>query len=409
MRGSRRIFLKSAAAGGAGLLWPRHLLADDARFGSSELPQGFLDTATLETLPGKVPLIRKSFRPPNFETPVAYFQQAFTPNNAFFVRYHVADIPQVDAERWRLTVSGDAAGKTLELSLNDLKTQFEQVELNALCMCSGNRRGLFNPHVVGVEWGHGAMGNARWKGVRLKDVLARAEARKTALEIGMNGADGPAIDAGPDYVKSIPVWKALDDNTLIAYEMNGEPLPHWNGFPARLVVPGWTATYWMKHLTALNISSKPVEGFWMKPGYRIPKGKFPLVDRFVSQDTEANTPITEMVVNSLFTNLNDNVTVAVGRVSDARGVAWDGGYGIALVEVSLDDGQSWRRAELGPDLGKYSWRQWRFPMQFDKPGKHVVMARAANRVGATQTFELIANPAGYHHNVVQRIAVDVVL
>ena len=409
MRGSRRIFLKSAAAGGAGLLWPQHLLADDARFGPSELPQGFLDTATLETLPGKVPLIRKSFRPPNFETPVAYFQHAFTPNDAFFVRYHVADIPQVDAERWRLTVSGDAAGKTLELSLNDLKTQFEQVELNALCMCSGNRRGLFNPHVVGVEWGHGAMGNARWKGVRLKDVLARAEVRKTALEIGMNGADGPAIDTGPDYVKSIPAWKALDDNTLIAYEMNGEPLPHWNGFPARLVVPGWTATYWMKHLTALNISSKPVEGFWMKPGYRIPKGKFPLVDRFVSQDTEANTPITEMVVNSLFTNLNDNVTVVVGSVSDARGVAWDGGYGIALVEVSLDDGQSWRRAELGPDLGKYSWRQWRFPMQFDKPGKQVVMARAVNRIGATQTFELIANPAGYHHNVVQRIAVDVVL
>lgn len=147
----------------------------------------------------------------------------------------------------------------------------------------------------------------------------------------------------------------------------------------------------------------------MKPGYRIPKGKFPLVDRFVSQDTEANTPITEMVVNSLFTNLNDRVTVAVGSVSDARGVAWDGGHGIALVEVSLDDGQSWRRAELGPDLGKYSWRQWRFPMRFDKPGKHVVMARAANRVGATQTFELIANPAGYHHNVVQRIALDVVL
>jgi DMSO/TMAO reductase YedYZ molybdopterin-dependent catalytic subunit len=408
MKRSRRLFLQSAVASGAGLLLPRHLFAADATLGPSDLPQGFLESATLEKLPGKMPLIRKSFRPPNFETPISYFQQPFTPNNAFFVRYHVADIPQVDGDTWRLSIVGDAAGKSLELSLNDLKTKFEQVELNALCMCSGNRRGLFLPHVPGVEWGHGAMGNARWKGVRLKDVLARAEPQKNALELGMNGADRSAMENSPDYVKSIPIWKALDENTLIAYEMNGEPLPHWNGFPARVVVPGWTATYWMKHLTSLNISSKSVEGFWMKPGYRIPKGKFPLVERFVSQDTEANTPITEMVVNSLFTNLNDNVTFEAGTTSVARGVAWDGGYGVAMVEVSVDDGQTWRLASLGADLGKYSWRQWHFKMQFDQPGKHVVMARASNRIGATQTFELIANPAGYHHNVVQRIHVDVV-
>ena len=387
---------------------PHHLFAGDGVFGPSDLPEGFLDTATLENLPGKMPLIRKSFRPPNFETPLSYFEQAFTPNNAFFVRYHVADIPQVDAESWRLMITGDAATKSIELSLNDLKTQFEQVEINALCMCSGNRRGLFQPHVAGVQWGHGAMGNARWKGVRLKDVLARAEPQKSALEVGMNGADRAVIDAGPDYVKSIPIWKALDENTLIAFEMNGEPLPHWNGFPVRLVVPGWTATYWMKHLTTLNISSKPVEGFWMKPGYRIPKGKFPLVQNFTTQDTDTNTPITEMVVNSLFTNLADNVKFDVGAVTVVRGVAWDGGYGLATVEVSADNGETWRRAQLGPDLGKFSWRQWNYQIQFDKPGKRVLIARATNRIGATQTVELIANPAGYHHNVVQRINVEVV-
>ena len=408
MKPSRRGFLQSAAAGGAGLLLPRHLFAANAIFGPSDLPQGFLDTATLENLPGKMPLIRKSFRPPNFETPLSYFEQAFTPNNAFFVRYHVADIPQVDAESWRLTIAGDAATKSIELSLNDLKTQFEQVEINALCMCSGNRRGLFQPHVAGVQWGHGAMGNARWKGVRLKDLLARAEPQKSALEVGLNGADRAVIDSAPDYVKSIPIWKALDENTLIAFEMNGEPLPHWNGFPVRLVVPGWTATYWMKHLTSLNISSKPVEGFWMKPGYRIPKGKFPLVQRFVTQDTEANTPITEMVVNSLFTNLVDNANFQLGAATVARGVAWDGGYGLAAVEVSIDNGESWRPAQFGPDLGKFSWRQWSYPMQFDKPGQQVLMARATNRIGATQTFDLIANPAGYHHNVVQRINIKVV-
>ena len=406
MKRSRRNFLKTAAAGGAGLLLPPQVFAGE--FGPADLPQGFLETAALENLSGKMPLIRKSFRPPNFETPLGYFQQAFTPNNAFFVRYHIADIPQVDAETWRLNVAGEAAGKSFELSLNDLKTQFEQVEINALCMCSGNRRGLFLPHVVGVEWGHGAMGNARWKGVRLKDVLARAEPQKNALELGMNGADRAVMDGSPDYVKSIPMWKALDEDTLIAYEMNGEELPHWNGFPARLVVPGWTATYWMKHLTALNISAKPVDGFWMKPGYRIPKGKFPIVDRFVSQDTDVNTPITEMVVNSLFTNLSDDVTFELGSMTVARGVAWDGGYGIALVEISTDGGQSWRRAELGADLGRFSWRQWQYPINFEKPGKMTLMARATNRIGATQTSDLIANPAGYHHNVVQRINIDVV-
>ncbi len=408
MNDLRRIWLKAAALGSASVLLPRTLLARDDILGPSDLPQGFLETGTLDNLPGKMPLIRKSFRPPNFETPISYFQEAFTPNNAFFVRYHVADIPQVDAETWRLSISGEAAGKAVQFSLSDLKTQFEQVEINALCMCSGNRRGLFKPHVPGVEWGHGAMGNARWKGVRLRDLLAKADVQKTALEIAFNGTDRAPMSQSPDYVKSIPAWKALDENTLVAYEMNGEPLPHWNGFPARIVVPGWTATYWMKHVTEINVLSKPVEGFWMKPGYRVPKGKFPIVARFVSQDTEANTPITEMVVNSLITNMGANETFEEGSTSLLRGVAWDGGFGIASVEVSMDNGQTWRRAALGKDLGKYSWQQWNFPLKFDKAGKYIVMVRATNRIGATQTFDLIANPAGYHHNVVQQIHIDVV-
>lgn len=401
---SRRRFMQSA---GGLLLASPVLRARDLALGPDELPQGFLDTASLDTLPGKLPLVRKSLRPPNFETPVSYFQEAFTPNQAFFVRYHLAEIPRVDAATWSLAVGGDAAGKSFALTLNDLKTQFESVEVNALCMCSGNRRGLFAPHVAGVQWGHGAMGNARWKGVRLKDILAKAEPGKTALEIGLNGADAAVIDKAPDYIKSIPIWKALDENTLVAYEMNGEPLPHWNGFPVRLVVPGWTATYWMKHLTSLTVSSKPVEGFWMKPGYRIPKGTFPIVDRFVSQDTDANTPITEMVVNSMFTNIQDGAPLSLGSAVNLRGVAWDGGYGIAAVEVSADGGQSWRRAELDKDLGRFSWRQWRHRLTLDQRGQYVLMARAINRAGATQTMELIANPAGYHHNVIERVKIDV--
>ena len=208
------------------------------------LPAGVYDTAVLDALPGKKPLIKLSYRPPNYETPISYFSSPVTANDAFFVRYHLAGIPeQIELRNWRLQVGGDGAANPFDLTVEDLQSGFEQVEITAVCQCSGNRRGLSDPHVPGVQWGPGAMGNAAWAGVRLKDVLAKAGLRKETVEIVVNGADGPVNDKTPDFVKSIPIWKALDQNTIIALRMNGEPLPHFNGFPARLVVPGWTATY----------------------------------------------------------------------------------------------------------------------------------------------------------------------
>jgi hypothetical protein len=277
-----------------------------------------------------------------------------------------------------------------------------------VCQCSGNRRGLFVPHVAGVEWGAGAMGNARWKGVRLKDVLAKAGVRPDAVEIVLDGADVPVMPATPDFVKSIPVAKAMDDNTLIAYEMNGEPLPHWNGFPARVVLPGWTGTYWVKQIVSIQAVAKPFDGFWMKSAYRIPTGRFPVIDRFVTQETAANTPITEMVVNSLVTSLAAGQRVPAGQPLEISGVAWDGGSGISRVDVSIDDGRTWSTAQLGTDHGRYAFRRFRASVTPSVRGSVVVSARASNRAGEAQTFDLIANPAGYHHNVVQRIAVEVV-
>src|SRR5579883_954815 len=157
------------------------------------LPEGVYDTAALEALPGKKPLIKLSYRPPNYETPLAYFDEVFTPNDAFFVRYHLADIPDaIDAASWKIRVGGDAAAGALELTLADLKSGFEQVEVAAVCQCSGNRRGFSQPHVPGVQWGVGAMGNALWKGVRLKDVLAKLGLRKEAVEVVVNGEIGRA-------------------------------------------------------------------------------------------------------------------------------------------------------------------------------------------------------------------------
>jgi len=401
----RRAFVRSVGAGlalaGGAWMAPRLCRA-------AGLPQGAVDAAVLEALAGKRALIKRSYRPPNYETPVEAFDSILTANDRFFVRWHLARISPVDANQWRLAVGGDAIERPLQLTLDQLKQQFEPAELVAVCQCAGNRRGLSDPHVPGVQWGHGAMGNARWKGARLKDVLAKAGPKGSALEVAFDGADEPVLERTPDFIKSIPLWKAQDENTLIAYEMNGEPLPHWNGFPARIVVPGWTATYWVKQVISIDVLSAPQGGFWMTTAYRIPKRKFPVIDRFISQETAETTPITEMVVNSLITNLADGQRFPKGSAIVIRGIAWDGGYGIHSVEVSTDDGRSWQTAELASDPGRYSFVPWQHAFVPPRAGNYAVLAKATNRQGATQTFELIFNPAGYHNNVVQRIQIQAV-
>jgi DMSO/TMAO reductase YedYZ molybdopterin-dependent catalytic subunit len=373
-----------------------------------ELAGGTVESALLDALPGKVPLIKRSYRPPNYETPIDYFRSEFTPNDAFFVRWHLPGIPKVDAAKWRLKVGGDAAGRATEYDMAALKRDFQQVEVPAICLCSGNRRGMFQPHVAGVEWGIGAMGNARWKGVRLRDVLNKSGVTPKAREVAFNGADGAALPATPDFIKSIPIEKALDENTLIAFEMNGRPLPHFNGFPARIVVPGWTGTYWVKQLTNIDVRSEPQGGFWMNPAYRLPAGRFPAADRFPTQETTANVPITDIVISSLVTSIHDGQRYRVGQPVEVSGIAWDGGRGVRDVQVSTDAGQSWRPAKLDRDYGRFAFRRFSYGFKPDKEGVYLIMVRASNNRGDRQTMELVHNPAGYHHNVVQRLMIEVV-
>ena len=405
---TRRGLLQTAGAGaalaGAGLGLPRTPEAIAAGLDlAPALPPGTREEATLESLPGKKPLIKLAYRPPNYESPIEYFRTPITPNDEFFVRYHLSDIPEVDPKTWKISVGGEGANGQAEISLDDLK-KMPVHEVTAVCQCSGNRRGLFNPHVVGVEWGYGAMGCAKWKGARLKDMLDKVGLKKEAVEIVMNGADGPAVDKTPDFAKSIPASLAMDENTLVAYEMNGQPLPHFNGAPARVIVPGWTGTYWVKHITSIQAVTKPYDGFWMKSAYRIPKGKFPIVANFMTQETAANTPITEMVVNSLITSHADGAKVKAGKVT-VGGIAWDAGYGIRVVEGSTDGGKTWSQATLGEDLGRFAFRPWSFALSA-KRGANTVMVRATNAIGQTQTATLIPNPPGYHHNVMQSVTLN---
>ena len=369
---------------------------------TSGLPAGTYEIARMATLAAKRPLIELTARPPNYESPLAAFATPFTPNDLFFVRYHLAGIPpQIDIQQFKIAVTGEGVATPLQLSFQDLQQNYEQVELAGVCQCSGNRRGLSDPHVPGVQWGIGAMGNARWRGPRLKDILAKAGVKPGAVEVVFNGADGPVLTGTPDFQKSLPASKAMDENTIIALEMNGAPLPYFNGYPARLIVPGWTGTYWMKHLISIEPVMKPFDGFWMRGAYRIPTGMFPTVQRFASQENEMTTPITEMVVNSLITSPAENARFRVGEPVTVAGIAWDGGYGIRSVAVSIDKGGTWREATLGEDLGRFAFRPWTYRFTATATGSQTILAKAGNRLGETQTETLIFNGAGYHNNVVR--------
>lgn len=364
------------------------------------LPLGTAESAVLESLPGKRPLIRLTSRPLNYETPVQYFSTAITPNEAFFVRYHLSGMPErTDRATWKIEVGGETASTPFTLTIADLESKYEQVELAAVCQCSGNRRGFSEPHVPGVQWGYGAMGNAIWRGARLKDVLAKAGIAGNTVEIVMDGADSAPISQTPDFVKSIPIEKALEENAILATRMNGENLPLLHGAPVRLILPGWTATYWMKHVVSIRAVAKPFDGFWMKGAYRLPNGLFPTPQIFRTQQTDVNTPITEIVVNSVVASPSEGQQFRAGQSIAVQGVAFDGGYGITRVAVSTDGGANWQDATLGPDGGRFGFRPWSYNFTATARGTLRIMSKAYNRSGQTQTDKLVFNPAGYHNNV----------
>lgn len=353
-------------------------------------------------------MVQLTERPPNIETSLEFIDRdgVFTQNDHFFTRSHLANIPNVDKKSWRLELKGSGLEKPRSFTLAQLQHDFTQVEVIALAYCSGNRRGLVEPHVPGVQWTVGAMGNARWRGVRLKDILRKVGLKPDAAELVFDGADGPVIEKTPDFRKSLPVAKALDENTLIAFEMNGKPLPQQQGFPARLVVPGWTATYWVKFLISIEASIKPFDGYWMKNAYRVPKGKFPGAS-FPSQDSAEKSPITSIVVNSVISNVKDGQWVQAGTDLHVRGYAWDDGAGIKKVEISPDDGHAWVPAVLDKDYGRFSWRGFHSDQRWQETGEKFLLVRATNEKGLTQSTKLTPNPGGYHYNLVQRLKIEV--
>ena len=397
----RRALLKQsgavmAALGTVSVFDPLRAFADTVKlpFDNGERP--------LVKYPQKRLMIGMTSRPPQLETPFSVFNDGpITPNDAFFVRYHLAGIPlEIDPDTFAVEVKGKV-DKPLKLSLAELK-RMPSVEIVAVNQCSGNSRGFFEPRVAGGQLGNGAMGNARWKGVSLKAVLDRAGVQKDARQVTFNGLDGPIVDKTPDFVKALDIDQARNGEVMLAYSMNGQDLPFLNGFPLRLVVPGYYGTYWVKHLSEITVIDSVFDGYWMKTAYRIPDNDCNCTEPGTPPKT--TIPIGRLTVRSFITSVSNDAKVAAGQPVTLKGIAFDGGTGIKEVAVSTDDGQTWTPAKLGQDLGKYSFREWQLPVTL-AAGKHELKVRATSNGGQTQPMKPLWNPAGYLRNVVETVTV----
>jgi DMSO/TMAO reductase YedYZ molybdopterin-dependent catalytic subunit len=393
---TRRRLLGAAAVGGLSLL------SQSARARTIELPlPGGPDARELTTaFPEKGTMILQRTRPPLLETPWDVFDKGiFKPNDQFYVRWHWAVIPDaVDVDKFSLKVRGHVNEK-LSLSLHNLVQGFPRFELTAVNQCSGNSRGFFAPRVPGGQWANGAMGNARWAGVRLKDVLDRAGVKSGAVQVRFHGLDDPVVDGAPKFMKSLDIDHARDGEVMIAYAMNGEQLPLVNGFPLRLVVPGWYATYWVKMLNDIEVLAQPDTNYWTKTAYTIPDT--PHADIRPGQTGVRMIPINRMVPRSFITNVGSGETVIAGKPTRLRGIAFGGDCGVAKVDVSIDDGRSWHAAQLGQDEGKYSFRAWQSEITLPSLGKYALKVRCTNSKGEAQPDTPNWNPAGFMRNVVE--------
>ena len=349
-------------------------------------------------------MISRSVRPEDLEMPLSGFADYLTPIEHFFVRTHVY-VPSINLNEWRLNIGGSVA-TPLAVTMDELK-KLPSVELVSVLECAGNGRAFYQPTVPGLQWGHGAVGNARWRGVRLADVLKRAGLKPSAREILFDGADVP-LGAMPDFQRSIPVSKALDPNTLLAFEMNGEPLPAKHGFPLRVVAPGWAGDSWVKWVTSIRVLNQEYDqehdSFWMKSAYRHPGHP---VAPGVAVPADRMQSVTNLRIKSVIASPLDGTQLDPARPATIRGVAW-GSDPVTSVEVSVDGGRTWKPAALNSNQKtRFGWRQWEFSWTPPEAAYYTILARARDASGNTQPLDQEWNQSGYLWNVVPRVRVNV--
>jgi sulfite oxidase len=334
------------------------------------------------------------------ETPTTMMDRLLTPTSAFFVRSHHGS-PELDRQR-PLTVDGLVA-KPAVFTAEDLKKRFREVTITAALQCAGNGRAFHSPSVPGIQWTHGAMGQATFTGVRLRDVLRSAAPSREASHVHLLGADAPSDDPGGPanpanpanpaaeaYLRSLPLDRALDPTTLIAYRMNGEDLTLDHGAPLRLIVPGWSGNHWVKWLTKLTLATKEADGFYMTNAYRL-----------------GTTPATTFPIKSIIASPSDGARVGRGTQQEVVGVALSGEAAITRVEVSLDDGTTWNEAELEGDSAPGRWNVFRFSFNREKPCTLRAVARATDANGNIQPEQAAWNPAGYFFNAQHAVTFEI--
>ncbi|CAI6150749.1 MAG: Protein-methionine-sulfoxide reductase catalytic subunit MsrP [uncultured Sulfurimonas sp.] len=357
--------------------------------------------------PEKRPMITYSDRPPLLESPRSIFAKGITSNDDFFVRWHLPDIPtKIDLESFSIKIDG-LIEKELNITLKELRNDFEQVEVTAVLQCGGNSRSAFTPMAGGIQWGSGAMGCAKWKGVRLSDLLNKAGLKKDAHWIGFNGKDKAAYYETPNFVRELEL-EELDDHVIVAYEMNGEDLPYLNGFPLRLVIPGYYSDTWVKMLSNITVTSKYKSLFFMDVAYRVP-------DNATESETPENKakktkPITNMNVKSIIGYPENGMKLYHNAHLVIRGVAFDDGHGIRQVMISTDEGKTWNETLLKQEDGRYAFTEFRFTYKPTKYGKLNIMAKAINRLGNEQPLskDILWNHGGYKYNGIDVVEVEVV-
>lgn len=356
---------------------------------------------------GKEGLTLMNDRPLNAETPAHLLDDDVTPYEHFFVRNNglVPDTAlDMDAEGWTLTIDGEV-DTPLELSIADLKEQFEVITQRLVIECGGNGRAYFNPGASGNQWTTGAVGCADWTGVRLSDVLKAAGIKDSAVYTAHYSND-PHLSGDPDkdaISRGVPIDKAMAEGGMIAWEMNGEPIPAVHGFPLRIINPGYPGSTSQKYLTRIWIRDQVHDGAKMTGySYRLPA--YPVAPG-TEVPEEDMVIMTEMPVKSLITYPQSGAEISTGEATEVRGHAWSGNGDIASVDVSIDFGQTWTSATLDPAKNKFAWQRFRADVTLPEAGYYEVWARATDMNGVAQPPVVPGwNPRGYGNNMQHRIA-----
>jgi len=402
-----------------GFITKSSLLAMSAIVGASipfakYMPSGLIPAALAAShdpfqIPGKDGLIILNDRPVNAETPPHLLDDEITPANRFFVRNNGIPPENIDLNNWTLEIAGESCDNPTTFTLAELKQKFDHHTYQLQLECGGNGRSEFNPPASGNQWSLGAIACANWTGVKLKDVLNFCGIKSDAVYIGYYGAD-THTSGDPKKVpisRGVPISKALEDESLIAWAMNGEDIPFQNGYPLRMVVGGWPASVSGKWLKKIVIRNQVHDGTKMTgKSYRVPCNTVAPGTRVPNEDM---CIIESMPVKSIVTFPKSGIMHEQAKSLAVRGHAWAGDFEVSEVYVSNNFGATWKKADLKAPVNRLAWQHWNATLEFPKTGYYEVWARAVDSQGRSQPMVLPGwNPKGYLNNACHRIAVQVV-